>query len=169
MTLWINGDWITGQGASRVKRNPVSGEVLWQGNDADAAQVGQACRAARAAFPRWARLSLAERQVVVERFAGLLERNKGELTAIIARETGKPRWEAATEVTAMINKIAISIKAYHVRTGEQRSEMPDGAASIARTACWRCLGRIISLVICRTDISFRHCWQVTPLSLNPAN
>ena len=29
MTLWINGDWVTGQGASRVKRNPVSGEVLW--------------------------------------------------------------------------------------------------------------------------------------------
>ncbi len=73
---------------------------------------------------------MAERQVVVERFAGLLERNKGELTAIIARETGKPRWEAATEVTAMINKIAISIKAYHVRTGEQRCEMPDGAASL---------------------------------------
>ncbi len=130
MTLWINGDWITGQGASRVKRNPVSGEVLWQGNDAGAAQVEQACRAARAAFPRWARLSLTERQVVVERFAGLLESNKAELTAIIARETGKPRWEAATEVTAMINKIAISIKAYHVRTGEQRSEMPDGAASL---------------------------------------
>lgn len=50
MTLWINGDWVTGQGALRVKRNPVSGEVLWQGNDADAAQVEQACRAARAAF-----------------------------------------------------------------------------------------------------------------------
>ncbi|HGC3654941.1 TPA: succinylglutamate-semialdehyde dehydrogenase [Escherichia coli] len=130
MTLWINGDWITGQGASRVKRNPVSGEVLWQGNDADAAQVEQACRAARAAFPRWARLSFAERHAVVERFAALLESNKAELTAIIARETGKPRWEAATEVTAMINKIAISIKAYHVRTGEQRSEMPDGAASL---------------------------------------
>ncbi|MCZ5652459.1 aldehyde dehydrogenase family protein [Escherichia coli] len=45
-----------------MKRNPVSGEVLWQGNDADAAQVEQACRAARAAFPRWARLSFAERQ-----------------------------------------------------------------------------------------------------------
>ncbi|HGY6153906.1 TPA: hypothetical protein ACNR7G_001085, partial [Escherichia coli] len=26
MTLWINGDWVTGQGALRVKRNPVSGE-----------------------------------------------------------------------------------------------------------------------------------------------
>ena len=76
------------------------------------------------------RFRAGDRQVRVERFAGLLESNKAELTAIIARETGKPRWEAATEVTAMINKIAISIKAYHVRTGEQRSEMPDGAASL---------------------------------------
>lgn len=146
MTLWINGDWVTGQGALRVKRNPVSGEVLWQGNDADAAQVEQACRAARAAFPRWARLSFAERQAVVERFAALLESNKGELTAIIARETGKPRWEAATEVMAMINKIAISIKAYHVRTGNSVAKCRTArqACAIARTACWRCLGRIIS-------------------------
>lgn len=115
---------------------------------------------------------VAERQVVVERFAGLLERNKGELTAIIARETGKPRWEAATEVTAMINKIAISIKAYHVRTGEQRSEMPDGAASLRHRphGVLAVFGPYnFHLVICRTDISFRHCWQVTPLSLNPAN
>ena len=37
MTLWINGDWVTGQGALRVKRNPVSGEVLWQGNDGEPA------------------------------------------------------------------------------------------------------------------------------------
>ena len=43
MTLWINGDWVTGQGALRVKRNPVSGEVLWQGNDADAGLSGCPC------------------------------------------------------------------------------------------------------------------------------
>ena len=49
MTLWINGDWITGQGALRVRRNPVSGEVLWQGNDADASRlVGQPVRRFRA-------------------------------------------------------------------------------------------------------------------------
>lgn len=50
MTLWINGDWITGQGERRRKTNPVSGEILWQGNDANAAQVAEACQAARAAF-----------------------------------------------------------------------------------------------------------------------
>ena len=112
MTLWINGDWVTGQGERRVKTNPVNGEVLWQGSDADATQVAEAGRAARAAFPAWARLPFAARQAIVEKFAALLEVHKAELTAIIARETGKPRWEAATEVTAMINKIAISVKAY---------------------------------------------------------
>lgn len=130
MTLWINGDWVTGQGERRVKTNPVNGEVLWQGSDADATQVAEAGRAARAAFPTWARLPFAARQAIVEKFAALLEVHKAELTAIIARETGKPCWEAATEVTAMINKIAISVKAYHARTGEQQSELPDGAATL---------------------------------------
>lgn len=76
------------------------------------------------------RLSFAERHAVVERFAALLESNKAELTTIIAREMGKLYWEAVAEVTAVINKIVMSIKAYHVRTGEQRSEMPDGTASL---------------------------------------
>ncbi len=130
MTLWINGDWVTGEGEQRVKTNPVGKEALWKGNDASAAQVEQACQAARRAFPAWAKQPFAVRQAVVEKFAGLLEANKAELTRIIASETSKPRWEAATEVTAMINKIAISVKAYHTRTGEQHTEMPDGAATL---------------------------------------
>ncbi|HFQ8227664.1 TPA: succinylglutamate-semialdehyde dehydrogenase [Citrobacter freundii] len=130
MTLWINGDWVTGQGEHRVKKDPVQGDVLWEGHDADAAQVKLAARAARAAFPAWARRPFSERQAIVEKFAGLLESNKTDLTAIIARETGKPRWEAVTEVTAMINKIAISVNAYHARTGEQQSALPDGAATL---------------------------------------
>jgi hypothetical protein len=31
MTLWINGDWVTGEGEQRVKTNPVGKEVLWKG------------------------------------------------------------------------------------------------------------------------------------------
>ncbi|MDU5501555.1 MAG: succinylglutamate-semialdehyde dehydrogenase [Enterobacter sp.] len=121
---------FTGEGEQRVKTNPVGKEVLWKGNDASAAQVEQACHAARRAFPAWAKQPFAVRQALVEKFAGLLEANKAELTRIIASETSKPRWEAATEVTAMINKVAISVKAYHTRTGEQHTEMPDGAATL---------------------------------------
>ena len=130
MSLWINGEWIKGQGARREKSNPVNHDVLWQGFDADSAQVEAAYEAARAAFPAWARQPFSARQAIVEKFAALLESNKEELTTIIARETGKPRWEAVTEITAMINKAAISVKAYHARTGEQQTEMADGAATL---------------------------------------
>lgn len=130
MSLWINGDWQSGRGPARSKHNPVSQALLWQGNDADAGQVALAVTAARAAFPAWARQPFAARKAIAEKFASLLEANKGELTRIIAQETGKPRWEAATEITAMINKIAISVNAYHSRTGEAQTAMADGEATL---------------------------------------
>ncbi|WP_312393813.1 succinylglutamate-semialdehyde dehydrogenase [Mixta calida] len=117
MTHCINGQWIAGGGESFSKADPVDGAPLWRGNAADAQQVAAAFDAARAAFPAWARLPFSARQTLVEAFAAQLEQHKGELSETIARETGKPRWEAQTEVQAMINKIAISVKAYHTRTG----------------------------------------------------
>ena len=126
MTHFINGQWLTGGAEALTKQNPVNGETLWQGRAATGAQVAAACEAARAAFPAWARKPFAERQAVVEAFATLLESHKNALTETIAKETGKPRWETLTEVQAMINKIAISVKAYHTRTGEQA----DGESSL---------------------------------------
>lgn len=130
MSLWINGDWVTGRAEARSKHNPVSGERVWQGFDADVEQVSEAVRAARRAFPGWAKKPFSARQQIAETFAELLERHKASLTEIIAKETGKPRWEAATEITAMINKIAISVKSFHSRTGEQETAMVDGAATL---------------------------------------
>lgn len=130
MSLWINGEWLAGSGVARQSANPVTGEATWAGNDASPLQVEQAVAAARAAFPAWARRPFAERQHIIEVFAALLESHKEALTDVIARETGKPRWEAATEVTAMTNKIAISLASYRTRTGESHSEMADGAATL---------------------------------------
>lgn len=160
MTLWINGDWITGQGERRRKTNPVSAEILWQGNDANAAQVAEACQVARAAFlvgPD----SLCGTTGYRREIAALLEAHKAELTEVIARETGKPRWEAATEVTAMINKIAISIKAYHARTGEQKANlsMAPRRCAIVLTVCWRYSALITFPAIYRMAILCPRCWQ----------
>ena len=119
MTQMINGEWLPGHGETLRKTDPVFGETLWQGEAATAEQIADAAAAARVAFPDWARRPFAERQALTERFAALLESHKSELAETIARETGKPRWEALTEVQAMINKIAISVKAFHTRTGEQ--------------------------------------------------
>lgn len=117
MTHCIAGQWLTGAGELFNKHDPVSGELLWQGKAASAAQVSSAVGAARRAFNGWARRPFEQRLEVAQQFALLLDKNKEDLTVTIARETGKPRWEAATEIQAMINKVAISVKAYHTRTG----------------------------------------------------
>ncbi len=128
--LYINGTWSPAQGAAWNKLDPVSQEVIWQGAETTAAQVEQACQSARAAFAAWARRPLAERIEVIHRFASLLEQNKQQLATVISRETSKPIWETLTEVQSMIAKVAISIRAYHERTGESITEMADGAASL---------------------------------------
>lgn len=130
MTQWINGSRVPGQGEAMQKTCPVSGDVLWQGYAADSQQVQCAVAAARAAFPGWAKRPLGERQALLEDFAGVLEQHQSALAETIARETGKPRWEALTEVGAMINKIAISVRAWHARTGEQSTPLPGAAASL---------------------------------------
>ena len=52
------------------------------------------------------------------------------MAKVIAKETGKPEWETATEVGAMIGKIAISERAYKERTGTVENPMPVGKAFI---------------------------------------
>ncbi|OON41278.1 succinylglutamate-semialdehyde dehydrogenase [Izhakiella australiensis] len=121
MTHLINHQWLAGEGPLMEKSDPVTSSQLWQGKAASREQVALACQAARTAFADWARYGFARRQALAERFAELLEQNKISLSETIARETGKPRWEAQTEVQAMINKIAISVKAWHARTGESQS------------------------------------------------
>lgn len=128
--LLIDGVWVQGQGNSFSKTNPVSNQQIWTGHEASAADVAQACTAARQAFPAWARLALDERIAIIERFAGLLEQHKTRLAEVISQETSKPLWETLTEVQSMIGKVAISIRAYHQRTGFSETQMPDGVASL---------------------------------------
>ncbi|WP_163558234.1 succinylglutamate-semialdehyde dehydrogenase [Halomonas sp. NO4] len=126
--LFIDGTWQPGDGAALDKRDPVSGETLWQGGAAGEAQVNAAVAAARGAFPAWARTPFAERQALVERFREVLESRRETLATAIAQETGKPLWEARTEVGAMIGKVAISIRAYQERTGERQRDLGEATA-----------------------------------------
>ena len=54
----INGAWVAGDAASLSKHDPVSGQPLWQAATASAEQVDAAVKAARGAFPGWARKPL---------------------------------------------------------------------------------------------------------------
>ena len=98
---------------------PATGAEIWTGAIGDpAAEVA----AARAAFGEWAAHSLAYRSEAVRRFANVVRKRETEFATLIARETGKPLWEARTEVGAVINKVQISIDAYSERTPQRKLE-----------------------------------------------
>ncbi|MBD8189505.1 MULTISPECIES: succinylglutamate-semialdehyde dehydrogenase [Pseudomonas syringae group] len=127
-TLYIAGAWQAGQGETITSLNPVTQQVLWSGQGATAGQVDLAVQAARQAFPGWARRSLQERIDVLEAFAARLKHHADELARCIGEETGKPLWESVTEVTTMVNKVAISVQSYRERTGEKSGPLGDATA-----------------------------------------
>lgn len=127
-THYIAGQWQAGEGATLESLDPVSQAVVWSGRAASAAQVDAAVAAARAAFPTWARRPLEERIAVLEAFAATLKARSDELARAIGEETGKPLWEAGTEVTSMVNKVAISVQAYRERTGIKSGPLADASA-----------------------------------------
>ncbi len=127
-THYIAGQWQAGEGATLESLDPVSQAVVWSGRAASAGQVDTAVAAARAAFPAWARRPLEERIAVLEAFAATLKARSDELARAIGEETGKPLWEASTEVTSMVNKVAISVQAYRERTGIKSGPLADATA-----------------------------------------
>ncbi len=124
---YINGAWIAGAGTSFQTISPTDGKVMWTGCAADFKEVDLACASARASFAAWAQTPVRQRIDVCLRFRALVEQHAEQLTYQISQETGKPLWETRTEVASMVNKVTISIQAYHARTGATRQEISDGA------------------------------------------
>jgi succinylglutamic semialdehyde dehydrogenase len=102
-----------------VSTDPCTGEEIWSGQPGDAAAEAAA---ARAAWPAWAAHSHAYRIEAMRRFANVVRKKEQQFAELIARETGKPLWEARTEVGAVVNKVEISVEAYAERTPQRKME-----------------------------------------------
>lgn len=112
-----------------ISTEPASGAVLWRGMAGNAAHE---VAIARAAWPAWAVQPLAVRIETLRRFANVVRSRLDAFADLIARETGKPLWEARTEVESVINKVDISVSAYAERTAQRRFEGALGAKSALR-------------------------------------
>ena len=99
--------------------DPATGETVWSGEIGDAAAE---VATARAAWPAWAAHSHAYRIEALRRFANVVRKNEPEFAELISKETGKPFWEARTEVAAVVNKVEISVEAYAERTPQRKME-----------------------------------------------
>lgn len=107
-----------------ISTEPATGAILWRGVAGDA---DHEVAAARAGWSQWAARPLAVRIETLRRFANVVRARHEAFSDLIARETGKPLWEARTEVDTVIAKVDISITAFSDRTGQRRLEAQMGS------------------------------------------
>lgn len=88
--------------------------------------------AARASWAGWAAQALSYRVETLRRFANVVRQRHESFADLIARETGKPLWEARTEVDSVIAKVDISVAAYAERTAQRRMEGQMGSRMAIR-------------------------------------
>lgn len=130
-SLFINGNWEPGSAERFVSTCPVDESVVWEAQAAAAADVDRAYAAARAAFPGWWALGAERRIEICKSFEKRVIEHGEQLAHLIASETGKPLWEARTEVATVAGKINLSIEAFRARRDTSSFEMP-GALAVTR-------------------------------------
>jgi succinylglutamic semialdehyde dehydrogenase len=112
-----------------ISFEPATGAEFWRGTISD---VDHEVAVARSAWAAWASQSFSSRMEALRRFVNVVGEQYDALADCIARETGKPLWEAKTEVDSVRNKVEISITAYSLRTGQSRLEGNLGARTSLR-------------------------------------
>ncbi|RYD92801.1 MAG: succinylglutamate-semialdehyde dehydrogenase [Sphingomonadales bacterium] len=104
-----------------ISTEPATGAVLWRQMSGDAdIEVAYA----RRSWAEWAARPLAYRIEALRRFANVVRQKADAFTDLLARETGKPLWEARSEVETVIAKVDISVTAFSERTGQRRVDAP---------------------------------------------
>jgi succinylglutamic semialdehyde dehydrogenase len=112
-----------------VSFEPATGAILWRGPIGD---VDTEVDIARGAWAEWASRPLTVRIETMRRFGNVVRSRINDLADRIARETGKPLWEARSEAEAVIDKVDISVAAYNERTAHRRLEGALGVRNALR-------------------------------------
>lgn len=112
-----------------ISTEPATGATYWRG---PVSNVETEVALARDAGPEWSARPLTVRVETLRRFVNVVRQKSDALADCISRETGKPLWEARTEVESVINKVEISIRAYADRTPQRRLEGNLGARTAIR-------------------------------------
>ncbi len=112
-----------------ISTEPATGAVFWRGAIGD---VDTEVEIARASWADWASRPHAVRVETLRRFVNVVRARHETLADTIARETGKPLWEARTEIESVIAKVELSVNAYNERTAQRRIDGAMGARTALR-------------------------------------
>ena len=100
-----------------ISTEPATGATLWEGPEGD---VDAEIAIARAAWAEWAARPLTVRIETLRRVANTVRARAEAFADLIARETGKPLWEARSEVEAVVAKVDISVASYSERSASRK-------------------------------------------------
>lgn len=126
LPLQFKGDYIAGRWVSSGKSDgelkdaspgDLSDILMTVGFRHD--HIEEAVRAARKAFMPWARLSMEERKNHLMRLKDVFDTHTEQMAQIIARDSGKPLWDAMGEAKNLGNKIDITINNSLKRVAEE--------------------------------------------------
>ncbi len=112
-----------------ISFEPATGAEYWRGACSD---VDFEVDIARKSWTMWAAQPVTYRVEALRRFTNVVRSKATELADCIARETGKPLWEANAEVESVMDKVNISAAAFSDRTGQRRIEGAMGVKSVVR-------------------------------------
>ena len=106
--------------------DPSTGKPIAQVPQCTAAEVEKAIAAAKAAFPAWKNTPVRTRASIMMKLRNLIERDKEELTRMVATENGKCWNEAAGDVAKALEMTELACSAPSLLMGESLMDTSSG-------------------------------------------
>jgi len=104
--MMYGGDWRPAlDGATFDSTNPANSELLGRVANGAAADTKAAIDAAAAAFPKWSRMTAAQRAVYLRRAADRLDAQREAVARMITLEEGKPLLESRNEMKLVVDSL----------------------------------------------------------------
>ena len=119
MKPYIGGQWIESESQKFTTiYDPSTGKPIAQVPQCTAAEVEKAIASAKAAFPAWKDTPVRNRANIMLKLRNLIERDKEELTRMVATENGKCWSEAAGDVAKALEMTELACSAPSLLMGE---------------------------------------------------
>ncbi len=127
MKPYIGGQWIESESQKFTTiYDPSTGHPIAQVPQCTGEEVEQAIAAAKAAFPVWKNTPVRNRASIMMKLRNLIERDKEELTRMVATENGKCWSEAAGDVAKALEMTELACSAPSLLMGESLMDTSSG-------------------------------------------
>lgn len=109
---FINGEFVkpSSKSGSFENASPANLDEHVIKIDFQNSHVEDACFAAKRAFYEWSEWKMSDRMDALNKVKNIFAAREEQLTTVIARETGKPIWDANSEAKALVTKFAVTFE-----------------------------------------------------------